>query len=122
MTTNSKQTSGESEWIGIDEVLAAFQATMQSADERSSKAKGGFQFVVTEASINFPAEIRVKKGIAAVKLPSLIGKDKPSIPESHLSRLTFSLKPIPSIVQEPVKSETLEKVTIVQPNKVKKKL
>jgi len=76
---------------------------MRRADKRLSEVKEGLQYVATEVTVSFPAEINVQEDRTMVRFPSRIGKDVPSVPESHLSRLTFSLKPVPSIEEEAVK-------------------
>src|SRR4030042_6099475 len=97
------EASSDAWGVGVDDVLAALQATMRRADERLSKAKGGIQYVATDVTVSFPAEINVQEDRTMVRFPSRIGTDIPSVPESHLSRLTFSLKPVPSIEEEAVK-------------------
>jgi hypothetical protein len=96
-TREPKITAEEGKWIGLDDVLLALQTSMQQADDKLSKMKGSVQYAVTEISISFPAEMRVEANRTIVRLPRQIGDEKPKISEAYLSRLTFSLKPIPSI-------------------------
>jgi hypothetical protein len=97
----SREPLGENKWMGLDDVLVALQVTMRRADERLSNVKSGFQYVVTEVGVSFPAEMRVQTDRIMVRLLREVGEELPKIPEGYLSRLTFSLKPVPSIKEEP---------------------
>ena len=102
----SVSSSGEAAWIGMDDVLTALQATMRRADEKLSKAKGDIQYVATNLTVSFPVEMNVQADRTMVRFPSWIGKDIEPVPESHLSRITFSLKPVPFIEEEAKESPT----------------
>ncbi|MFQ5594847.1 MAG: hypothetical protein ACE5HA_11945 [Anaerolineae bacterium] len=89
--------------MDLDRVLAALQSTLERADRRlKARAEGDLQYAVTDFRIDLPAEVRVEaNGRTVVRFPRRRDGEEPPIPESHLSRLVFSLKPVLTLDREP---------------------
>ncbi len=63
--------------------------------------KGEFQYVVTELSISFPAEMRIEANQRTeVRLPSPAELGATPDRDALLSRLTFSLRPVPRLQED----------------------
>lgn len=96
---NEKAKSNEKvKWLELEKVLSTLQKSLLKANTLLSKEKGEFQFVLTDFNISFPAELRiVEGGNAVLRLPSKIGNEIVPALESHLARVSFSLKPVPTL-------------------------
>jgi len=80
------------------EVIAALQSSLQRADRRMTVAEeaGGLGYAVTEFKIEFPAEVHVDKGQEPLlRFPRALSGEVAPEPASHLSRLVFTLRPVP---------------------------
>jgi hypothetical protein len=89
-----------SEWLAFDDVVFALQSSVRRADDRISRESGGMHYVVTELTVSFPAEVRVDDPSRTwVRLPAHVRPDDPRVPDTHLSRLSVSLRPVPALEQ-----------------------
>ena len=97
-------------WIALDDVFSAIEVSLQHADARMSASDGELQFVVTDLTVNFPAELHTDRGRRAlVRIPSELPTGQPTIPGDRLARLTVSMKPTPRLEQAPVSTRRTAK-------------
>jgi hypothetical protein len=82
----------------MDDIVGAFQAELaRSSDTR--RLEGELGYLVTEFTLSLAAEVSIEGGRPVVRpvAAHAVGHD---VAESHVSRLTFQLKPVPVVEPE----------------------
>jgi hypothetical protein len=81
------------EWIALDNVIVAVQGSVVRAAQRTAERPGEIQYAVGEFNIAFPVEMQIEGEDPVTRFPPPVGSEEPAVPESHLSRVSFNLRP-----------------------------
>jgi hypothetical protein len=81
------------EWIALDDVMVAVQASVVRAAQRTAERPGEIQYVVGDFNIAFPVEMQIEREDPITRFPPPMDSEEPTVPESHLSRVSFNLRP-----------------------------
>jgi hypothetical protein len=81
------------EWIELNNLIVTVHASVARAAQRTSERTGEFQYAIGESNFSFPVEVQVEGENTIIRFPPPFDSEEPRVPESHLSRVSFSLRP-----------------------------
>jgi hypothetical protein len=81
------------EFVLLDDLFVAFEASLARAGERMAERGDEIQFAVGECTIAFPAELQMDPERIVARSPPPPEAEEPAVPEANLARITLTLRP-----------------------------